>query len=90
VKDSAIGTKLISNVAFGTASEFVEIPGTAGVGGSAASVKLFFNNSATGVPQITAGTTINFPKGRAYTVYTRGIFGNTSFPFSATFYTTFY
>jgi hypothetical protein len=90
VKDSATGTKLISNLAFGTASEFVEIPGTAGVGGSTASVKLFFNNSATGVPQIAAGTTLNFPKGRAYTIYTRGILGNTLFPFSATFYTTFY
>jgi hypothetical protein len=90
VKDLATGPKLISNVPFGAASEFVEIPGTAGVGGSTASVKLFFNNSATGVPQITAGSTLTLSKGRAYTVYTRGSFGVTAFPFTATFYTTFY
>jgi hypothetical protein len=90
VKDVANGPKLASKVAYGGASEFVEVGGTAGVGGTSAIVKLFFNDSNTGVPIVATGSSLTLTKGRAYTIYARGIFGSTTFPFTLTFYTTFY
>lgn len=82
------GVKVISNVAYGTASDWVAIPSPGN--GVTPSFKVFFNDAATGIPLITAGTTISLSKGRAYTLYLRGIAGNTTYPFSGTFYTTFY
>lgn len=82
------GVKVISNVAYGTASDWVEVPAPGN--GVAPTFKVFFNSSATGVPLSAAGTTITFSKGRAYTVYLRGVAGNTTYPFSTGFYTTFY
>ena len=90
VKDAVTGPKLISNVPYGGASEFVEVGGTEGVGGSSALVKLFFNDAVTGAPLLSTGNNLNLIKGRAYTIYARGIVGSTDFPFTLTFYTTFY
>lgn len=89
-KDLATGPKLATNVAYGTASEFVSIPGIAGVGGQSPIIKLFFNDAATGIPIGTTGSSFTLSKGRAYTIYLRGVAGSTTFPTTATFYTTFY
>nr|WP_199156958.1 DUF4397 domain-containing protein [Pedobacter sp. ASV2] len=88
VRDVVTGTKLISNVAYNTASTWVEIPNP-GIG-TAPSNKVFFNNSVTGAPLLTTATTITLTKGRAYTIYLRGVLGSTAFPPAITFYTTFY
>jgi hypothetical protein len=82
------GVKVISNVAYGTASEWVAVPAPGN--GTAPTFKVFFNDAATGIPLIAAGVTISLSKGRAYTLYLRGIAGNATYPFSGTFYTTFY
>lgn len=81
------GVKLASNVAYGTASPFTEIasPGV----GAAPSNAFRVDNATTGavlIPTLTLGMT----KGRAYTLYFRGILGNASFPLTGTIYTTFY
>ena len=90
VKGDVVTTavKVISNVAYGAVSDWFAVPAPGN--GVAPTFKVFFNNSATGVPLSTAGTTITFSKGRAYTVYLRGIAGNTTYPFQTGFYTTFY
>lgn len=88
VKDVATGTKIVSNVAYGTASNWAEIPAL--IGGTSNSIKLFLNTTTTTTPLISAGTTLTLTKGRAYTLYTRGIVGNTTFPLALSFYTTFY
>lgn len=83
----ATGTKVASNVAYGTASPWTEIPSP---GSGAAPANIFaLNNATTNLPLIT-NQTLTLSKGRAYTFYLRGIFGNTSFPLAGTFYTTFY
>lgn len=87
-KDLATGPKIISGVAYGTASGWAEIPAL--TPGSTNAVKLFMNNSTTNTPLIAAGTTVTLTKGRAYTIYSRGIVGNASFAPTITFYTTFY
>lgn len=81
------GVKLASNVAYGTASPFTEItnPGS----GVAPSNAFRVDNAATGVAIIPT-TIYALSKGRAYTIYYRGILGNTSFPLTGGFYTTFY
>jgi hypothetical protein len=88
VKDLATGTKIVSNVAYGTASGWAEVPAL--LPGSTNAVKLYLNLTTTTTPLIAAGTTVTLTKGRAYTIYMRGILGNATYPLSATFYTTFY
>ncbi|MNX29644.1 hypothetical protein D3C86_597860 [compost metagenome] len=88
VKDAANGTKIISNVAYGTATPWTEIPNL-GPGISPAP-KLFVNTTGTTTPLIASGSTFTLTKGRAYTVYLRGVSGNSTYPLAVTFYTTFY
>lgn len=89
VKDAAAtGPKIVSNVAYGTVSGWMEVPNPGQ--GTGISVKVFFNNAGTPTPLAAAGSTLSFTKGRAYTIYVRGITGSTTFPLSATYYTTFY
>lgn len=88
VKDVATGPVIVSNVAYGTASGWAEIPAL--VPGTTNAVKLFLNVNGTTTPLISAGATVTFTKGRAYTFYTRGVLGNATYPLAATFYTTFY
>lgn len=88
VKDAATGTKIVSSVAYGTVSDWMEIPNPGQ--GTAPSNKLYINKAGTTTPLIAAGTTVGLTKGRAYTIYLRGITGSSSFPLSATYYTTFY
>lgn len=87
-KDLATGTKLLTGVATGTVSDWVSIPSPGAT--SAPSNKFFVNTTGTIVPLITAGSTLTFTKGRAYTIYLRGIVGNTTYPFTLSTYTTFY
>ncbi|MFN0291663.1 DUF4397 domain-containing protein [Pedobacter helvus] len=81
--------KIINNVAVNTASDWVEIssPG----GGPNPSLSFLFVDAATNVALGTALTTTSLTKGRAYTLYVRGISGAAS-PNNPiiTFYTTFY
>jgi hypothetical protein len=88
VKDVATGTKIISNVAYGTATTWTEIPSLGP--GASPSIKVFINPTGTTTPLLAAGSTFALTKGRAYTIYVRGILGNVTYPFAATFYTTFY
>lgn len=88
-RDSISGKKLASNVSFGKASDFIEVGGTEGVGGGSALVKFFFKDVATGA-SVNTGSNLTLTKGRAYTIYMRGAVGITGFPFTVTFYTTFY
>lgn len=88
VKDVATGTKIISNVAYGTVTTWTEIPSLGP--GISPSIKLFINPAGTTTPLLAAGSTFVLTKGRAYTIYARGIIGNATYPFAATFYTTFY
>lgn len=83
----ATSTKVASNVAYGTASAFVEIPVPGN--GVAPSNAFALNNTATGLPLITS-VSLTFSKGRAYTVYLRGVLGNATYPLGLTTYTTFY
>lgn len=80
-----VSQTLGTNVAFGKASDWVSInsPGQPNV--------YTITNSATGAvvfPGVAAGVTLT--KGRAYTLYLRGVQGNTTYPATFTFYTTFY
>ncbi len=81
------GVKLAANVAYGTASAWGEItsPGS----GSAPSLLYTLNNATTNTALL-SNIAISFTKGRAYTFYLRGVFGNATYPLSGTFYTTFY
>ncbi|PYF75608.1 DUF4397 domain-containing protein [Pedobacter nutrimenti] len=88
VRDVATGAKVVSNVAYGTVSNWMELPNPGS--GPTPSNKFLFNNAATGVPIVATAATISFSKGRAYTIYLRGVMGNTTYPFAATSYTTFY
>lgn len=88
VRDAANGTKIVTNVAYGTSSGWVEIPNIGQ--GQTPATKLFFNNTGTTTTLLTAGVTATLTKGRAYTIYLRGIVGSTTFPLAGTFYTTFY
>ncbi|MBB2146031.1 DUF4397 domain-containing protein [Pedobacter sp. LMG 31464] len=84
---TATSTKVASNVAYGTASAFAEIPSPGP--GAAPSNVFALNNTATGLPLL-SNITIGLTKGRAYTFYLRGVLGSTTYPLSGTVYTTFY
>ncbi|WP_082489419.1 DUF4397 domain-containing protein [Pedobacter sp. Leaf176] len=89
--DLVTGTKIITNVAYGSASSgWIEIPNPGS--GTAPSQNLWFVNSLTGVPVISVAFTSALTKGRAYTIYSRGIFGSTATAtlYNVTFYTTFF
>lgn len=88
LRDAATGTKIVSNIAYGGASVWAEIP-TLGPG-TAPSIKLFFNVAGTSTTLLPAGATVTLTKGRAYTIYLRGVLGNTAYPFAGTFFTSFY
>lgn len=89
--DVATGPKLITNVAYGSVSTgWTEIPAPGS--GTAPTIKLWFNNAATGATITATGVSVTLTKGGAYTIYSRGIFGTTAtgtIP-TYTFYTTFY
>ena len=76
--------KIVSNVAYGTASEWVTIPNPGKAN------KYFFDNAATGAHVNATAATMTLTKGRAYTIYLRGVAGSTAYPFAGTYYTTFY
>ncbi|WP_443945355.1 hypothetical protein ACJVDH_20950 [Pedobacter sp. AW1-32] len=88
LKDSATGTKLISNSAFGTVSDWVSIPNPGNT--STPSNKFYLNVAGTSTTLISAGATLSLSKGRAYTIYLRGTLGSTAFPATMSTYTTFY
>lgn len=81
------GVKLVSNLAYGTASPFTEIPNPGA--GAAPSNAFTVTNAATGAALVTT-LTVSLTKGRAYTIYFRGILGNASFPLASGFLTSFY
>lgn len=84
---TATGTKVAANVAYGTASTFAEIPVP---GNGVAPLNIFaLNDAVTNMPLVSK-LSLTFTKGRAYTLYIRGVFGNTAYPLTGTTYTTFY
>ncbi|RYF23179.1 MAG: DUF4397 domain-containing protein [Flavobacteriales bacterium] len=84
---NSTGVKLASNVAYGQVSPWTEItnPGP----GAAPIILYTLNNATTNLPLISniSGT---LTKGRAYTIYIRGVFGNATYPATFGTYTTFY
>lgn len=82
--------KIINNIATGTSSGWVDIP-TPG-SGTAPTNKFWFVTAGTTTPFVTAVYSATLTKGRAYTLYLRGITGNTTATLmpQVTFYTTFY
>lgn len=83
VTDATTGQKIISAVAVGKASPWVTIPNPG------QSNKYTFQDATTSAA-LPVTLTTSLTKGRAYTIYTRGIFGNTAYPLALGFYTTFY
>lgn len=86
---SVADPKIVSNVAVNTASDWVDIssPG----GGPNPSLSFMFVDATTNAALSTVFTTTSLTKGRAYTLYVRGILGAASPNNPAiTFYTTFY
>jgi hypothetical protein len=84
---TATNSKVASNVAYGSASAFAEIPTP---GNGIAPVNIFqLNNAATNTALI-SNISLTFTKGRAYTFYLRGVLGNATYPLTGTTYTTFY
>lgn len=77
------GEKIISNVAYNTASEFVTIPnpGVANV--------YNIGNAETNAVLKASLFSLTLTKGRAYTFIIRGISGSTTYPLAGTYYTTF-
>ncbi|WP_316799270.1 DUF4397 domain-containing protein [Pedobacter frigidisoli] len=85
--DVATGPKLISNVSYNASSNWAEIP-TPGSGVAPVN-KFILVNSATGAA-FTTSASLTFSKGRAYTIYIKGVLGNANFIPTITTYTTFY
>lgn len=81
------GAKLATNVPYGGVSPWTEIgaPGS----GAAPSLLYTLNNAATSLP-LASNITYSFSKGRAYTIYLKGILGNATFPLTVVNYTTFF
>ena len=75
--------KLATNVAFGKASDWAAIASP-----SLSSVYSITNNSGGTVVASSLATTLT--KGRSYTIYIRGVFGNATDPGTVSSYTTFY
>lgn len=85
-KESATGTKIVSDIAYGTISDWVDI--SALTSGTNNSIKVVFNSTTASTPLISTETTLTLSKGRAYTLYTSGVLGNTNFPLTTNLYTT--
>ncbi|RZK58701.1 MAG: DUF4397 domain-containing protein [Pedobacter sp.] len=85
VKTSTM-SKIATNVAYGAASKFAEIPMPGN--GIAPVNALALYDSLTGVA-LTSSANFTFTKGRAYTIYIRGVLGNTTYPLTTGSYTTF-
>ncbi|MDQ1141000.1 DUF4397 domain-containing protein [Pedobacter agri] len=80
--------KVITNIGYGKASDWVSLSNLGP--GASPLVPLLYVNTATGTALSNAGT-ITLSKGRAYTLYIRGIFGTTgTTAVTTTFYTTFF
>ncbi len=77
------GKKIVSAVPNGGVSDWVTIPNPGQAN------KYIFKDAATAT-LLPATLTATFIKGRAYTIYTRGINGNSTYPFIPSAYTTFY
>lgn len=88
--DLPTAEKIITNIATGTASAWVSIPAPGN--GTAPTNKYWFVTSGTVTPFISAVYSASLTKGRAYTLYLRGVTGSTSTTINpqVTFYTTFY
>lgn len=81
--------KIISNIGYGKASDWVQIPNP-GIGTSPI-IPIWYINSITGTPFSATATSITLLKGRAYTIYARGIFGTTGTTVPTfTYYSTFF
>lgn len=80
--------RIINNIAVNNASGWAELslPG----GGTNPSLSFILVETASNLPASAIYTTTSFTKGRAYTLYYRGISGSTTFPATLGFYTTFY
>jgi len=88
VKDAATGAKIISNVAYGTSSDWQEVPSIGP--GTAPTFKLFINAVGTSNTLVPAGLSITPTKGRSYTIYLRGILGNPTYPLAIGSFTSFF
>lgn len=88
VKDIATGPKIIANVAYGTSSDWNEVPNLGP--GTAPTFKIFFNVAGTNTTLIAAGLSGTVTKGRSYTIYLRGVLGNPTYPLTASTFTSFY
>lgn len=86
--DVPTGPKIVTNVAYGTASGWAEVPSPGS--GVAPSVKYLLYNTTTGGAVIAGTFSLSLTKGRAYTLYLKGVVGNASFLPTITSYTTFY
>jgi len=82
--------KIVTNIATGTASGWIDLPTPGNT--TAPTNKFWFVNAGTSTPFVTAVYTASLTKGRSYTLYLRGITGNTTDALKpqVTFYTTFY
>ena len=78
------GEVLISNVAYGTASEYksIPLPGQSNI--------YRFLNTGTATPVAATTLTAQLTKGQAYTFILRGVSGSTTTPFGISFYSSFY
>lgn len=87
--ETPMGEKVITNIATGTASGWIKIP-SPGLGPTAIN-KFWFVNAGTVTPFVTAVYNSTLTKGAAYTLYLRGVTGNTTDALKpqVTFYTTF-
>jgi len=86
--DLPTGPKIVSNVAYGTSSAWAEVPSPGS--GVAPSVKYLLYNTTSGGAVIAGTLTLSLSKGRAYTLYLKGVAGNSAFLPTVTAYTTFY
>lgn len=77
-KDAANGSNIASNIKYGEASGWVSIPNP-GLGTSP-TYFLYFVDHSTGQTLLSARIVGSLTKGMAYTIYTSGIAGNTTFP----------
>lgn len=86
---SVTDPKIITNVGYGQASNWVSLTNLGP--GSSPIIPLWYASSATGAPLFPVVTNATLIKGRAYTLYLRGISGTTgTTAVTQTFYTTFF
>lgn len=78
VKDRLDGAKLAVNVQYSQSTDWIELPDPGP--GTAPSFNFFFYNAATGQPINNVAIAVTLSKGRAYTLFVRGVAGDTAFP----------